>query len=286
MHAMLAVSKRSQVLNSGNFSPFEDSTTIANMPKRGKPSMRGKKKRGGQMTGRRLMQEMQSEVGRRLSQQRMTIWSSGSKPPPVMRTTKGPRQGAALTERFLINSFTLETGLTGGFVIAPTPTTSLFGQIAFEAQDLPQSADYFTIFDQYRVDRLQFRISPQINSISATTASPNAVVPRLFVVVDRDDATVPTTLSQLREYDNVQDILPYEGITIDFEPSATPAVYQAGAFSGYAVASSGELWMDAASTAVPFYGIKFGCDPTTTGATAAYNWYVDCYVQMSFKNTR
>jgi hypothetical protein len=246
-----------------------------------------RKKRGAKpLSGRQLMNAIQSEASKRLSLQRMKIWSAGNPPPPVMRTCKGPRQGAQLTERFNLESFTLETGLTGGFVIAPTPTTSLFGQIAIELQDLPQSADYTTIFDQYRIDRVQFRISPQINSIQATTASPNAVVPRLFVVVDRDDATVPTTLAQLREYDNVQDILPYQGIVIDFEPSVTPAVYQAGAFSGYSVAPSGDHWIDAASGAVPFYGIKFGCDPTTTGATAAYNWYVDAYVQISFKNTR
>jgi hypothetical protein len=235
---------------------------------------------------RSLSRTIQREIGRRLSTQRMISWSSGEDVPPVRKSPKRPMAGAEYSTRVLLESFTLETGLTNGFLIAPTPTTSLFGSIAVEFQDLPQSSSFLSVFDQYRVDKLHFRITPQVNTISPTTASPNAVVPRLFVVVDRDDATVPTTLSQLREYDNCLDILPYQGLSVEFEPSCTPAVYSNSAFSGYEVAPSGDHWIDAASGAVPFYGLKFGCDPTTTGATAAYNWYVDCYAYVSFKNTR
>jgi len=248
--------------------------------------MRKQTRGRAKQTGRALMASINAETGKRLSQQRMTVWSAGGRPPPMMRCPKGPRQGAEYSTRVLLEAFTLESGLTNGFLIAPTPTASLFGQIAIEFQDLPQSVSFASVFDQYRIDKVQFRISPQVNSIQATTASPNAVVPRLFVVVDRDDATVPSTLAALREYDNVVDILPYQGLNVEFEPSVTPAVYSASAFSGYEVAPSGDHWIDVASGAVPFYGIKFGCDPTTTGATAAYNWYVDCTVEISFKNTR
>jgi len=203
---------------------------------------------------------------------------------------KRPLRDADYSTAQMIETLAIETGFTAGSTIAPitltaTPTTNVFWAMAFSLQDLPQVATLTALFDQYRFDKVVIKFVPQSSSINVfNVASPNDTVPSVYAVLDFDDSTILASLNAALQYDNVQ-VVPYgQGFEITVMPSYTPAVFAAGAFSGYAVQKAS--WVDCANQAVAHYGVKgvFTALQAVSTSIATYNVYIKYYV--SFRNTR
>jgi hypothetical protein len=246
---------------------------------------RGRKLRGApKQTGQRIIDQVAAANARKLDSNKLIVW--WGKPPKRPHRPRGPTPGADFTTVQLINTFTVETGLTSGSIQA-IPTTNTLGSIAVTVGDLLQIASFSAIFDQYRVEKLHFRFSPDSNLRDDTqSSSPNQSVPSLYVVVDHDDSSAPSTLSALQDYDNVEVCQGTEGMSVEFIPSVTPAVYAQGAFSAYEVRPSDRTWLDVANTTCPFYGVKFGTTALQTASTSIWIWTIQCWVTVSFKNIR
>jgi len=212
-----------------------------------------------------------------------------------LRSPKGPFPGALMTTRQLVSTFNSETGLSnlggsgsaGQLIANSTVAVTGFGFcVALEFQDLAQATSWSAVFDQYRIEKALFRFKSRNNAISVqNTASPNSGVPTGYVVVDRDDATV-LTVGQAQEYDNCQTFSGEEDFVVSLVPSVTPAVFSSGAFTGYGVAPSGQMWLDVASNNVPHYGVKGWISGLTVSTTSIWVWDITCEVVISFKNTR
>jgi hypothetical protein len=186
----------------------------------------------------------------------------------------------------LVNTFSNEVGLSSGS-IAAVPTTNTLGSISVEIGDLPQIASFSALFDQFRIEKLHFRLTPDTNvRDDSQSSSPNQSVPALYVVIDHDDASAPASIAALQEYDNVEFCTGYQGMSVEFVPSITPAVFASGAFNSYEVRPSDRTWIDIANTTTPHYGIKFGVTALQTSSTSTWIWTVACWVTVSFKNTR
>jgi len=184
-------------------------------------------------------------------------------------------------------TFATKTGTTGDAVVA-TVTTALQFALAFSIADLPQFASFSALFDQYRFDRvrLRFLFRGTAGVTNQTSASPNALLPLMYVVVDFDDANVLADKNAAREYDNCQIVRPGESLELDIVPSFAPATYAGGAFTGYAVIPSPSMWLDIASSGVLNYGIKGIIDPLTTASTENIIWDVEAQYCVSFMNIR
>lgn len=205
--------------------------------------------------------------------------------PPTMPRPSGPSLGAQLTIKQLVNSFTVATGVSAG-VITQNSATAVLGDIAFTLSDLAQVSTLTSLFDQYRIEEVQLRIRPHSNAISTFTLSAaTEAVPYMLWVIDRDDSSVLGTLTQLQEYDQVRQVEGYESLDIILRPSIAPAVFAAGAFSGYGIEES-EMWIDCSNTAVPHYGCKFGINALDVSTTASWKWEVCAWYKVSFKNVR
>ncbi len=207
--------------------------------------------------------------------------------PPIMPTPRGPANGAALSTKQYTSTFNGSTGISNS-TITQNGSTAVLGAVSFELTDLQQVATFTALFDQYRIDKIHFRIRPRNQTINlASIASPNQASPRMYVVADHDDASAPAALTDLYQYDNVVELGPGDSADIILEPSITPAVYAGGAFTGYGVQSSTEgMWIDVANTSVPHYGIKFGLTGLQVSATYVYIWEIDAWYQISFRNVR
>jgi hypothetical protein len=206
--------------------------------------------------------------------------------PPVMPRPLGPVSGAQLTVKQFVNVFGDSTAVSSGN-ITQNGVTAVLGQIAFLFNDLPQFSSFSALFDQYRFERVHLRIKPYNEAINLITiGTVNQALPSLFIVVDRDDGSAPTSIQSLQEYDNCQVITGSQAYDCILTPSLTPAVYSSGAFTGYEVADSTQHWVDIASTQVPFYGLKFGVTPLNTSTTAVWQWSVEAWFEVSFKNVR
>jgi len=235
-------------------------------------------------TGFEILNAVSAASTKKLENGRTMVW--WGKPVPRPKRPHGPSPGADYTTVQLVTTFSNETGLTSGSIVA-IPTTNTLGSIAVEVGDLTQIASFSALFDQYRIEKLHFRLTPDTNvRDDSQAASPNQSVPSLYVVIDHDDSSAPASIAALQEYDNVEFATGYQGISVDFIPSITPAVFASGAFNSYEVRPSDRTWIDIANTTAPNYGIKFGVTALQTSSTDNWIWTVNCWVTVSFKNTR
>jgi hypothetical protein len=210
--------------------------------------------------------------------------------PPRMPQVEGPSPGADLTAVQLVNQFGQNTGIgVGGTMSIITQSTSstLFGQCSFLLSDLPQVAQFANMFDQYRFEAVHFRVRARSTSgATQNLSSATSAVPYLLWVIDRDDATAPTSIAQLQQYDNVHEIEGFDSIDIFLEPSLTRAVYASGVFSGYEVVPCKEAWLDLSNTAIPHYGVKFMVSGLDALTTSSWIFEVCAWYKCSFKNVR
>jgi len=191
-------------------------------------------------------------------------------------------------------TFNTQSGLTNlgggngyaGTLVQNSALPVLFS-IGFRLDDLNQSATLAALFDQYRIERIKVHFRSRNNAISVfNTASPNNAVPAGYLVVDRDDATAPVSIAALTEYDNAVAFGGAEDASVELSPSLTPAVFAAGAFSGYAITDASSVWLDMANTAIPTFGVKGGIGSLAAATTSAWTWDVSAEYVVSFRKTR
>ncbi len=232
-----------------------------------------------------------SPVKRKVDGYGAMLWRYGPSAIPIrIPTPKGPLKGAMLSTAQRVVTFNGSTGVNSSGSapnISVSSATATLGAISFRLDDLNQSSTFSSLFDQYRIDRVH--LSFRTRNSAATlfnVAAPNNSAPELVVVADFDDASAPSALTDLYQYDNC--IIANSGDSIDvlIEPSITPSLYAAGAFSGYAVQGSEDVWIDVANTAVPVYGIKFGITPLQVSTTAVWAWDITATYVVSFRNIR
>ncbi len=210
--------------------------------------------------------------------------------PPRMPAPGGPSKGATMTmtQYVLGSDLTLTAGSAKvGGVLRQSGSTDVFAAFAFCLADIPNVSSISTLFDQYRIDEIQFRIRSRNPGVwQANQASPNYATTSPLFVVDRDDNSAPTTLLELQQYDNCQQISAQDSIDIIFQPSITPSVFSGGVFSGYAIDDSGNYWLDVANTSIPHYGIKVGMPALIATTTSRYDWDIEAVYKVSFLNIR
>lgn len=211
----------------------------------------------------------------------------------ALKNPKGPYPGAHATFRQLASTLTTSSGLSnvgGSAAVAQliqNGATSVYFSIAFNLADFPQVSTFSALFDQYRIEKVLVRATARSNAVFiANTAAPNAAVPLGYLVVDYDDATAPSAITDLYQYGNCQRFNGEEDWVVELVPALTPAVYSSGAFSGYEVSPSNAHWIDVANTSVPTYGIKGGIGPLTATTTSSWVWDLEIEAILSFKNSR
>lgn len=180
-----------------------------------------------------------------------------------------------------------------GILFGPDPASTAgdgFFSMKFLLSDLPQASTYGSLFDAYRINKVVIVFTPMlgpytgVNGISA--ASTGAFDEPLYTVIDRDDITVPTALSQLEEYETLKMTPSYRKHKRVFTPAIAMEVYKAsGVTNGYS--QKYKQWIDIASNDVDHYGIK-GCiqGPSTAGNARRAAWMVRAKLYFQCKQVR
>jgi hypothetical protein len=154
--------------------------------------------------------------------------------------------------------------------------------IQFVLSDLTDYTNWISVFDQYRFDEVQVTIRPLSTSVGLQI--PTSIKPPLiYTVIDYDDATTPTTLTELRQYSNCAISL-YETVVVHLRPHMAMAAYGGSVFTSFANAQG--QWIDAASASVPHYGVKMGIDGGDSGQTNLQVVQITMRYKISFKNVR
>jgi hypothetical protein len=139
-------------------------------------------------------------------------------------------------------------------------------------------AVWSSVFDQYRIDYLEFSFRPTAN---ATTLLVNSLVPRLVTVIDLDDSVAPASVTALQEYASAMTTLT-ENLTRRFTPHIRTMIYDGSA--AQPAGSVRPCFMDCAQSAIPHYGMKCALDAGAVGQTAFQTWKVDIYAGITFRN--
>jgi len=165
-------------------------------------------------------------------------------------------------------------GVDLGF-ITPSVTLETFTSYTFILSNLPDSTEFTSLFDQYRIMQVRVIFSPLFTDTSATVA-----YPPIYTAIDYDD-TNSVTGSQINEYDSVQ--FNTTGIYFErvFNPRVALAAYS-GAFTSFGQPKAG-FWIDCASPGVIHYGLK-----TVMPVAGAANqvWSVRAHVHLQFRESR
>jgi hypothetical protein len=155
-------------------------------------------------------------------------------------------------------------------------TTAVFGAYNYTAAALDNASGFASVFDQYRIDRIQTTFRPMnVATPLVNTASSGFIAPIIYTVIDYDDSTTPTTVAQLRDYQNCSSHL-YDPFTLDFKPHV--AMNVGGSLSGNIVGP----WIDWATPSIQHFGVKLGIPAGTAGFEQ--QWTVSIVMYISQRN--
>jgi hypothetical protein len=164
-----------------------------------------------------------------------------------------------------------------------TSTTVASGLYAFSVtfNELPDFANYATVYDLYRMDSLEFHFIPVTQP-----SLPAASIGYSFCLIanDYDDATAPSGTTQLYQVPSLTVLGPGEKHTRKIRPHVAVAATSssASAITGASNATAG--WFDITSSNVPHYGVKVVVSQSTS--TNANAWFIFVNVAVSLKSQR
>jgi len=131
---------------------------------------------------------------------------------------------------------------------------------SFNVNSLDQISSLTSVFDQYRITKIDAWLTPQ------TAMNSNTNVGEIVTVIDVDDDTALGSFAQGLDYQNCVVASGALGQKRSFVPHAAYAVYS-GVFTSFGNVPS--PWIDAASTTVKHYGLKIVS--TVTSAVQVYD---------------
>jgi hypothetical protein len=195
------------------------------------------------------------------------ITQSRGTPPPVpdikpMSTTLG-------------KVYTFQKKFSPGTMITPSTTLDVFGAVQFDLNSTTDASSFQALFDAWRIKQVT------VDFVPLTTGPYQSP---LYTVIDYDDASTPTTIASLLEYDTCAMI---QGGTLQkrtFAPRVALAAYNSTLFTNYAEASANQ-WNDVASPSTKYYGLKYGV-PSLTGGTATPTYTLVYTIVYQFKSGR
>jgi len=149
--------------------------------------------------------------------------------------------------------------------------TSYFA-FSFKLSDLPNYTEFTQLFDEYKISKLQYKFLP--GALTQNTLTTIAT-PTFMYAIDKDDATVPTSLDTLLQYPGVKIRNMDRGFTVSFVPRVAATFYNTAVTSAY---GSTVHYLDAANDGVPHYGIHGGFGRSLIAGAYTYDVYVKVWV--------
>jgi hypothetical protein len=156
----------------------------------------------------------------------------------------------------------------------------VLGATNFYLAQISNQSNFTALFDQYKIDYLEYTFRPQAN---ATTLVTTSTVPRFITAIDYDDSNTPGSLAALEEYMSAETHFT-DTFTRRFRPKILTMIWD-----GSNPAPGGSTtapWIDCAQNLIPHYGLKYGIEAGSVAQTAFQTWFMDLYVGISFRNVR
>lgn len=162
-----------------------------------------------------------------------------------------------------------------------TSTSAAEGLYAFQfaISDLSEIASFTSIFDQYRLARIDMLIKPMTSP--STTANISVPYSFAYVVTDYDDAAVLASASLSLNYQNCAILSPGQSHSRYLIPHVLMSTFDGAAAFAQSKAAP---WIDCANTNVVHYGAKISVTQSTS--TFVSSWYIWTRYYVEFRCVR
>lgn len=168
--------------------------------------------------------------------------------------------------------------------IVATSTNTQFGASVFSLSDVPGFGEFTTMFDFYKIKAIRLSFIP-VSNVTLETGNAATIVPntiynqRIFTVIDYNDAGIPGTIDELRQYPNCKWSPGNKIHTRYFKPRV---IIDANSVSS-AVEYKAQPWINS-SEDLDYYAIKWAIENSSAVGTQLYKLEAKYY--MLFKNPR
>lgn len=128
----------------------------------------------------------------------------------------------------------------------------------FRLTDLPNPTEFTSLFNEYRIEKVSFRVTPLQASVTDDTVGSIAAA---YIAWDPNDATPPpdTPSMQQRDTTKLVEFIADQPIITTGTPRCAQAIYSSAMATSYGYTANKSLWIDTTSPSngTPHYGLKF-----------------------------
>lgn len=132
-----------------------------------------------------------------------------------------------------------------------------YGVMTFRLDQLPNSAEFTSLFEMFKITRIKLRFQPSYNDSTAGAAAASRL-PIFHCSKDHDDIAFPTSVDQLYQYDSYRQFRTDRPWTIVLKPKVLPLIYGTALVNSYGVAAN--TWVSCDNPATNHYGLKYAMD--------------------------
>lgn len=143
---------------------------------------------------------------------------------------------------------------TGSAIISSGSATQ-YGAITFQLSDLPGATNLATLYDKYRFKSVEVLFRATGMQMNTTTGGSNDA-PDFTTVIDFDNSTAPTSITQLQRYSTAKVTTATSNHYRHFLPRTVRPVYISGVSTGYCEGDPTE-WLDLAYPTIPHYALLY-----------------------------
>lgn len=142
-----------------------------------------------------------------------------------------------------------------------------FAGYSFGLVSLPNYTEFTNLFDQYRINKVVIKFVPSAN---ADEIGASKIIPSLHTVIDNNDNTAPTAMTELYEYQSYKRTQGIYTHTRVFTPSCNVDL---------SIGSSPKWkqWINSQFANVEHFGLKVGADQVAAAGDLYWRTFITLY---------
>jgi len=194
----------------------------------------------------------------------------------------------AIRRQCILNSTTIDgsPATTMQFSFAPGATDYRFAGVSIYTTALPNSSEFTSLFDQWRLKKVHFRID--LPAAYANSGVTPVIMPNIYYVSDYDDS-VDCTINDMLQYPQCRVHNFYRDGYTPFQVSLSPKPLRDIAGSGIAT-GYGPMpvapWLRTADFSIPHYGLKLAIDWSGYHQTITVGMVITIWYELEFTNPK
>lgn len=157
----------------------------------------------------------------------------------------------------------------------PTATVTSYGAVFFRLNQLPDFTEFQNLYDQFRINKVVWKLVPNVNSAESGAAQK---LPQVHSVCDYNDSTAPTTLDELVQYNNYRMTMGSRIHNRKLTPAFLDNVYVTSAIQRPGNPNYKQWLSTSNSTDVPHHGIKYAIGAIAAASAITYTPYLTFYI--------